>query len=156
MKLSYCFLCIALFAYSCSTQEVCEEDSISELVASFKTETGGILHDTILSALKIYGIRDGQDIWYLYDTVSGSDILLPLDPHHNESRFVFQTTGQTDTLTLGHSSELYLISYACGFGNLFSLGTIQYKGGMIVKDSLINPVIHASLEEDEIHIWLYF
>jgi hypothetical protein len=156
MKLSHCFLCLALFACSCTTQDVCEEDSISELVASFKTETGGILHDTTLSALKIYGIREGQDIWYLYDTVSGSQILLPLDPHHDASRFVFQTTGQTDTLTLGHSSELYLISYACGFGQLFSLGSIQYKGGMIVKDSILNPVISTSLEKDEIHIWLYF
>lgn len=156
MKFSPGILWLALIACSCTTQEICEEDSISRLVAAFKTETGGILHDTTISALKVYGIREGQPDWYLNDTVNSSGVLLPLDPHHSESRFVFETPGQTDTLILDHSSELYLISYACGFGHQFSLGDIRYNGGMIVKDTLLYPLISASLEEDETHIWLYF
>ena len=157
MKVPLLFLGLILLACSCTTQELCEEDSISELVASFKTETAGIVSDTTISALTVYGIREGQPIWLLYDSVSYSEILLPLDPHHAYSRFVFQTGEQTDTLTLNHNSEIYLISYSCGFGNQFTLDPdIQYGEGMFVKDTIINPIVNTILEEADTHIWLYF
>ena len=160
MKAALLFLGLTLFAFSC-TQELCEENSMSELVASFKTESDGLVTDTTISGLQVYGIREGQAIWFLYDTlpgsvIPGSEILLPLDPLHDYSRFVFQTDGQSDTLTLQHSSQEYLISYSCGFGKLFDLNEIQYQGGMFVKDSIIHSQISASLEETDIHIWLYF
>ena len=157
MKAPLLFLSLTLLAISCTEPEPCNEDSVSEVVASFKTESGGLVSDTTISALTVYGIREGQDIWLLYDSVAYSEILLPLDPHHDFSRFVFQTGEKTDTLTLPHSSEIYLISYSCGFGNQFSLETdIQYGTGMFVKDSIINPIVNTSLEEEDIHIWLYF
>lgn len=157
MKAALLFLGLALLAISCTTQELCEEDSISELVASFKTITGGLVSDTTISALTVYGIRDGQPTWLLYDSMTYSEILLPLDPHHDFSHFVFQTGEKTDTLTLPHSSEIYLISYSCGFGNRFTLDPdIQYGVGMFVKDTIINPLVEASLEEEDTHIWLYF
>jgi len=157
MKAPLLFLVLFLLASSCTTLEPCDEDSISEMVASFKTETGGSVIDTTVSALTVYGIREGQSIWLLYDSISESEIFLPLDPHHDFSSFVFQTGEKTDTLTLPHSSEIYLISYSCGFGNQFNLETdIQYGTGMFVKDSIINPIVNTSLEEEDIHIWLYF
>ena len=157
MKAPLLFLVLILLASSCTTLEPCDEDSISELVASFKTETDGSVIDTTVSALTVYGIREGQSIWLLYDSISEDEIFLPLDPHHDFSSFVFQTGEKTDTLTLPHSSEIYLISYSCGFGNQFSLETdIQYGTGMFVKDSIINPIVNTSLEEEDIHIWLYF
>jgi len=157
MKAPLLFLSLSLLAISCTTLEPCEEDSISEVVASFKTESGGLVSDTTISALTVYGIREGQDIWLLYDSVAYSEILLPLDPHHDFSRFVFETGEQTDTLTLPHNSEIYLISYSCGFGNQFTLGRdIQYGAGMFVNDTIINPIVNTSLEEVDTHIWLYF
>lgn len=157
MRAPLIYLALILLLSSCSTTELCDEDSISELVAVFKTETGGELLDTTLSNLRIYGIREGQATWFLYDSVSLSSVFLPLDPHKDHSSFVFLANGFSDTLTLTHSSEDYLISFSCGFGKLFTLeGDPSYEGGMIRKDTLINPVISTSLEEDETHIWLYF
>ena len=157
MKASLLFLGLILLAYSCISEELCEEDSISELVASFKTESGGVVSDTTISTkLSVYGIREGQDIWFLYDSVQDSEIFLPLDPHHDFSRFVFQTAEQIDTLTLTHSSQEYMISYSCGFGMQFTLEGIQYEEGMFVNDTIINPLINTSLEEGDTHIWLYF
>ena len=157
MKAPFLYLSLVLFAISCAPEEVCEEDSISELVASFKTETDGMVSDTTISGLDVYGIREGQPTWLLYDSVSVSEILLPLDPHHAYSQFVFQVDEQTDTLFLTHSSEVYLISYTCGFGNQFTLDPdIQYGEGMFVKDTIINPLVNTSLEEVDTHIWLYF
>ena len=158
MKQALPFLLLIFLAISCTTQDICDEDSISELVASFKTQSDGIVSDTSLSALYVYGIREGQSTWLLYDSVLvASEILLPLDPHHTYSRFVFQVNEETDTLTLNHSAEIYLISYPCGFGNQFTLDPdIQYGEGMILKDTIINPIINTSLEEVDAHIWLYF
>jgi len=158
MKTQLLYLVLILLLSSCTTTELCEEDSISELVAVFKTETGGELKDTFLADLHIYGIREGQATWFLYDSDSLSEILLPLDPHNDLSSFVFLAKGFSDTLTLVHSSEDYLISFSCGFGKLFTLpeDPAAYEGGMIKKDTVLNPVISTSLEEDETHIWLYF
>jgi len=150
-------LALLLLACSCAPEELCEEDSVSDVVVSFKTETGGLLSDTTIADLTIYGIREGQPTWLLYDSVTLAEILLPLDPHHDESEFVFQANGKTDTLGLKHQSEIYLISYACGFGHQFTLDPeMQYGEGMILKDSLINPEVNTSLEDIEAHIWLYF
>lgn len=157
MKVPLLFLGLMLLALSCNTQETCEEDSISEIVALFKTETEGIVSDTTIDNLRIYGMRADQPTWFLYDSVSESDILLPLDPNQDQSSFVFIANGYSDTLTLSHSSEDYLISFSCGFGKRFTLGSgTSYEGGMIVNDSLIYPDVNTTLEEDEIHIWLYF
>lgn len=162
MKAALFFLSLALLAFSCTSQEVCEEDSMSNVVVSCLTESEGILSDTIVPGLRVYGIREGQPIWFLWDTVENSTILLPLDPHNAFSRFVFETDEKSDTLTLNHSSQDYLISNACGFGNLFSLEEILHMGRMFVKDTIINPSVGASLgefeqiEELEPHIWLYF
>ena len=157
MKLSPFFLALMTLAWSCAPEELCEEDSISELVVSFKTETSGLLSDTTISGLTIYGIREGQPTWLLYDSVTFAEILLPLDPHHDASNFVFQANGKTDTLGLMHKSEIYLISYACGFGHQFTLDPdMHYGEGMILKDSLINSIVNTTLEDIEAHIWLYF
>jgi hypothetical protein len=157
MKASLLFLGLILLVYSCISEELCEEDSISELVASFKTETEDIVSDTTISALTVYGIREGQPTWLLYDSVTYSEILLPLDPHNDFSRFVFQAGEQTDTLILPHKSEIYMISYSCGFGMQFTLDPdIQYGEGFFVKDTIINPLVNTSLEEVDTHIWLYF
>ena len=158
MRAPLLYMLLFLLAISCSPAEPCEEDSISEVVAVFKTETGGEVKDTTISKLWVYGVRDNQAIWYPLDSVTSSGILLPLDPNNDHSSFVFATKGFSDTLTLTHSSEDYLISFSCGFGKLFTLdpNPADYKGGMIKKDTLINPLVSSTLEEDETHIWLYF
>lgn len=160
MKPPLLFLLLSLLAFSCTSQDICFEDSVSELVASFKTETNDIVSDTTISGVTVYGIREDQPIYLLYDSIDVSEIILPLDPHHNYSNFVFQVNNEADTLKLTlkltHSSEVYLISYTCGFGNLFTLNDIQYEEGVIVKDTIINPLINTSLEEVDEHIWLYF
>ncbi len=157
MRAPLYLLILMLLAFSCTSEELCEEDSISELVASFKTETDGIVSDTTISNLRIHGIRADQPTWFLYDSIEASEIHLPLDPHHDHSSFVFIANGMSDTLSIPHSSEDYLISYSCGFGKLFTLNPDTSSiGGMIQRISLINPIVNTSLEEEETHIWLYF
>ena len=141
---------------SCATEEVCDEDSQSELVVRFKTIESTIISDTIMSDVTIHGIREGQSDSLLYDSVSASRILLPLDPNHEQSRFVLNMNEHNDTLMVTHSNEVYMISYTCGFATLFTLENIDYYS-LIIKDiEIIAPMVDAALEQNEEHIWIYY
>jgi hypothetical protein len=91
-----------------------------------------------------------------YPSITTKQILLPLDPHHDFSRFVLHVNEQTDTLRVIHTTESYLISYTCGFGSLFTLDNVSYSNLMIQNLEIINSVIDAELEQNEEHLWIYF
>ena len=149
------FLFISIFIAGCVSVEVCEEEYASELVARFKTEKDGVIADTTVNALTLYGIREGQSNSLLYDAVSVSGFSVPLDPHHDFSSFVMQIDTLTDTLHIHYAHEIYMISYSCGFASLFTLENLEPVSGLIQKDTIINDMIDAEYEENEEHIWLY-
>lgn len=141
---------------SCTTLDICDDDNQSELVARFKTIESTIISDTIMSGVTIHGIREGQSDSLLYDSVSVSGILLPLDPNHEQSRFVLNMNEQKDTLVVTHRNEVYMISYTCGFATLFNLENIDHTSMMIKNIEIIDPVVDAELVQDEEHIWIYY
>ncbi len=148
-----------LFAMvSCLTQEVCDDNSQSELVARFKTEVSESVSDTIISGVSIYGIREGKPDSLLYNSSETSRVLLPLDPHHTYSRFVMKIDEISDTLTLVHSSGFYLVSYTCGYGAIHTLNpdSIEHGRKLFYDIKIINAVIDAATQQDEEHLWLYF
>jgi hypothetical protein len=148
---------IFLLAFaSCNTQEVCDDDSQSILVARFRTRVSGEIIDTLVPGISIFGIREGKPDSLLYDSATVSKIELPLDPGHDLSRFVMSTEEKTDTLILKHSSEAYLISYSCGFAARFVLEELDHSGGMIVDMELISSSVDAELETNEEHLWIYY
>jgi len=147
---------IFIFATGCISVEVCDENYDSELVARFKTRHEGAPADTTVSALTLYGIREGLSDSLLYDSISASGFVVPLDPHHDISRFVLQINGQADTLMISHDHEIYMISYTCGFASLFTLDdNIEFSSGVIISDTILNEMIDAEYEANEEHIWLY-
>ena len=148
-------LVLFLFAASCITVEICDESYDSELVAKFKTVHEGEAVDSTVSALTMYGIREGLIDSLLYDSASVSGFEVPLDPHRNFTRFVLQINDWTDTLTIYHHQEIYLISYTCGFADLFTLEHLESSSGYIAGDTILSPMIDAEYETNEVHIWLY-
>ena len=156
MKSRILLFIIFYLATGCTTVEVCDENNDSELVARFKTRHEGAPADTTVSALTLYGIREGLSDSLLYDSISISGFVVPLDPHHDFSRFVLQINGQADTLVISYDQEVYMISYTCGFANLFTInGNIELSSGVIKSDTILNDMIDAEYEENEEHIWLY-
>ena len=155
MKLRITFFIFAILLSGCVDVEICDEDSGSELVAKFKTVKEGITSDSTVTALSLYGIREGMSDSLLYKTLSTSGFVVPLNPHLPYSRFILKIDEQTDTLTIYHHQELYLISYTCGFANMFTLERLEHDMGMIVKDSILIEMVDAEYESDEVHIWLY-
>lgn len=155
MRSRILLITLSLFASSCISVEVCDESYDSELVAKFKTVHENEVVDSTVSALTLYGIREGLSDSLLYDSVAVSGFEVPLDPHQNLTRFVLQINDWSDTLSIYHQQEIYLISYTCGFANLFTLDHIESSSGIISGDTIIHPMIDAEYEQNEEHIWLY-
>lgn len=154
MKYRILLFFLFFLAVSCVTVEVCDESNESDLVVRFKTLQDGVAVDSTLESLTLYGIKEGENDT-LYNLLPTSGFLVPLDPHNDISRYSIQINGQSDTLTVTYNHESYMISYTCGFGNLFNLETISYGSGIIKGDTILNGMVDAEYEEDEEHIWLY-
>ena len=156
MKIGLLPFFLLVLLVSCTTQEVCDEDTQSEMVVRFKTIESTIISDTIMSEVTIHGIREGQSDSLLYDSISGSRFVLPLDPNHEQSRFVLNMNEQNDTLVVTHRNQVYMVSYSCGFATLFNLENIDFYS-LIIKDvEIIDPMVDAALEQNEEHIWIYY
>ncbi len=155
MKLRILLFIFAILLSGCVDVEICDDNSDSELVAKFKTVKEGLTSDSTVTALSLYGIREGKSDSLLYNSLSTSGFVVPLNPHLPYSSFVLKIDEQIDTLTIYHHQELYLISYTCGFANMFTLEHLEYDMGTIVKDSILNEMVDAEYESDENHIWLY-
>lgn len=147
---------ISILITSCISVEICDDDNNSTMVAKFMTMEDELPADSTVSSLTVYGIREGQPDSLIYnDQPSVNAFELPLDPHHDYSRFVLQVDTLTDTLELMHTKELYMISYDCGFGNLFTLDNVGYRTGMIKSAEIKDENVDAETEQDDVHIWLF-
>ena len=149
-------LSLLLLITSCATQEVCDDDNQAYLFAQFRTEGDGGERDTTMVGMTIYGIREGRPDSLLYDSTSMSKAQLPLDPNNDITSFVFSNAVEQDTLVLTHSSEIYLISYDCGFASRFSLVEYTASGNWLKEIVLRYGEIDATLETDEEHLRIYF
>jgi len=149
---------IMSIAFSCNSQEICDEDGQSELVARFKFIQEDSVLDSIISGVSLYGIREGKPDSLLYDSSTTSRIVLPLDPHHGYSRFVMNINELSDTLTLVHNTGFYLVSYTCGYAAIFTLDpdSIEHGHKLFYDVEIRNAVIDAAMEQNEEHLWLYF
>lgn len=148
---------ISILITSCISVEICDDDNNSTMVAKFMTLKEEIPVDSTVSSLTLYGIREGKPDSLLYNNQPSVNAFeLPLDPHHDYSRFVLQVDTLTDTLELMHTQELYMISYDCGFGNLFTLeDPIGISSGLIKSTEIKDETVDALTEEDDVHIWLF-
>ncbi|MFO7935692.1 MAG: DUF6452 family protein [Bacteroidales bacterium] len=156
MKTGFPFILIMVLMISCVTRDICDQSNQSELIARFKKGTLNNPEDTLVPGVSVYGLRQGMSDSLLYDSVTASRLILPLDPRHGESRFVMNIGEQQDTLEIVHDNDAYLISYDCGFGMLFNLRNIQHTGHVIRDVELINAQVDAEFLQDEEHIWIFY
>lgn len=156
MKYMVLPLTVLLLITSCATQEICDDDNQAILVARFKTMNGGVSRDTIMGGMTIYGIREGKTDSLLYDSTSVGKVQWPLDPNNALTRIVFTNQIRSDTLSLSHSSEVYLINYTCGFASRFTLEQIAVSGSWMMDVEFKDAEIDAELTTDEEHLWIYF
>ena len=147
---------ISILITSCISVEICDDDNNSVMVAKFMTLKEELPTDSTIASLSLYGIRDGRPDSLLYNNQLATNTFeVPLNPHHDITRFVLQINEQTDTLELMHTKELYMISYDCGFGNLFTIENIGISSGLIKSAEIKDEKVDAETEQDDVHIWLF-
>ena len=146
---------ISILITSCISVEICDDDNNSIMVVNFMTMIDEVPADSTIASLSVYGIREGRPDSLLYNQEPTNTFEVPLDPHHDFSRFVVQVDTLTDTLELMHTQELYMISYDCGFGNLFTLENIGISSGLIKSAEIKDNKVDAETEMDDVHIWLF-
>ncbi len=146
---------LSILATSCISVEICDDDNNSVMVVKFMTMIDEVPADSTVASLSLYGIREGRPDSLLYNMDPTNEFEAALDPHHDFTRFVLQINEQTDTLDLMHTQELYMISYDCGFGNLFTIENIEISSGLIKSAEIKDEKVDAETEEDEVHIWLF-
>jgi hypothetical protein len=146
---------ISILITSCISVEICDDDNNSVMVAQFMTMIDEVPADSTVASLTLYGIREGRPDSLLYNMEPTNAFEAALDPHHDFTRFVLQINEQTDTLELMHTKELYMISYDCGFGNLFTIENPEISSGVIKSAEIQNEKVDAETKEDDVHIWLF-
>lgn len=156
MKYLVLSLTLLLFIASCATEEVCDDDNQSYMAVRFKVQADEDVLDTIMTEMSIYGIREGKADSLIYNTQSANTVTLPLDPNNDISRFVLSNELEQDTLTLMHSSEVYLINYTCGFGARFNLNETERGGSWMKKLEVRDSSVDAEEQSDDEHLWIYF
>jgi len=153
MKSRILLFFLFILATSCISVEICDDEYESVMVAKFMTMKDGTPADSTVSSLSLFGIREGQSDTLLYTATNVFEA--PLDPNHDFTHFVLLLDGQSDTLELNHHQEIYMVSYDCGFGNLFTLDSIAYHSGMIKSHEIKNELVDAQTEADDVHILLF-
>jgi hypothetical protein len=147
---------ISILITSCISVEICDDDNNSVMVAKFMTMKDELPADSTVASLSLYGIREGRPDSLLYNNqLNTNNFQVPLDLHHDFTRFVLQINEQTDTLELMHTQDLYMISYDCGFGNLFTIENPEISSGVIKSAEIKNEKVDAETKEDDVHIWLF-
>ena len=149
---------ILIVLASCSTQDVCEDDLKAEAISNFFTYQDGVMTDTLISGLTLYGIRENKADSLLYDSAKVSRINLPLDPNHDHSTFIMEINDIVDTITFFHNTRTYLVSYTCGFANNFTITKLNYTTTSIIEIELLIDYVKAEESdiEPEEHIRIYF
>ncbi len=156
MKIRFILWMLFPLAVSCTTLDICSETGQSELVARFKKADSPEGADTTLTGISLFGLRELSSDSLLYDSTAASRVVLPLDPKAEFSRFIISSGSKTDTLTISHSNQYYLVSYNCGFATLFTIGPVRFSGTMIDRIEVIRAEVDAEMVQNEEHLWIYF
>lgn len=156
MKISRSIFLFVVLCTGCSTQDICDDDNQSYLVARFLTVNNGEESDTTLTGLYVYGIRDELPGGLIYDSATVQKIMLPLDPNRDVTRYIFMRENQEDTLDILYSREAYLISYNCGFAARFYLDGPGHNGNLFTDIEVVNAQVDAETETNEEHFHIFF
>jgi hypothetical protein len=158
MKAQHILIVLGFIMAACTTLDICDDTGQADLVARFKYQVGEDVFDTIFSEISIYGIRENKPDSLLYDSISASKIILPLNPHEEVSSFVMEINDVTDTIHISHNTGFYLMSYTCGYASIFTLeeDPVEHDSTLFYGVEIRNAVIDAETIQDEEHLWLYF
>lgn len=169
---------ISAFIVKCSVDKTCTDSVQSTVNIGFYVINDGDESDTTMEVFSAKGIVSHDGI--LDDSVNGvKQLKLPLSQLSEESSFIFtftipfiyytldsvsvidsiinvphdSTYHLYDTISFSYKPELVMISDECGFTHYFDLIEINSTNHAIKSDTIINPEITTS-DEENVKIYL--
>lgn len=146
------FLFWIVFVFACSDSDLCKEntESVCYIQLYDKTKEENLELDSVY--ITNYPIP-GNIIYVSY----GNPFGVNLNPDSDSTGFMFRIfdsdTSWTDTIEIYYTSELKLISYACGFSHFYLLDTIiTYSDSINSSEILFENVFNYEAE----HIKLFY
>ena len=101
-------------------------------------------YDTIKVAspdsLTLFGVGNSVKIYDNRKKIA-LPALMPLKDSDNETEFIIEINGTTDTIRFAHSNYLHLISKECGYSMYHTLDTVYFTTNGIDSISLTNKDI---------------
>jgi len=122
---------------SCFDAECIDETEAYVKVSLYSYETKKIASP---DSITLYGVGSETKI-YDNNKVFTSPALMPLKSYDNESTFVIEINGTTDTIRIIHSNFLNLISKECGYSMYHTIDTIYFTAKGIDSVSVTNKEI---------------
>ena len=144
-------LLLALFAtgiaalVSCENYKTCNSPTDASLGISFASYRQGLIADTSLPALVLYGL--GRRDSLLSDGAPAQQIAVPLNPAADSSRFFIQpdsSSAAADTLTVLYRPDRHFVSAGCGFTYYYAIDSIRYTRHLIDSAALLATQVNAS------------
>lgn len=82
------------------------------------------------------------------DTLSASNLALPLNPYEAETEFIFTFENSTETLKLSYETRVDILQNECGFDPIFEdLMLIDYSfDSVVVTHAIINDQIDVNVK----------
>ncbi|MCA1755971.1 MAG: hypothetical protein LC649_00735 [Bacteroidales bacterium] len=128
---------------SCSSDS-CEEPVDAFINLSLRSDTDPDAE--AIDSVTVYGA--GMEEFLLYDTLSLSNIELPLFPGSESVSYIIRHGSFTDTVLISYTSELQFISKACGYSFFYTIREVNYTTNSINRILVINDYITPGYEEN--------
>ncbi|MBN1599864.1 MAG: hypothetical protein JW894_16330 [Bacteroidales bacterium] len=136
---------------ACNTDEVCDENTITNVVASFYTTVDNRVVDTTAMVTSIIAVNDSMSILYESEDAVQS-VSFPLNNSLDSCAVIMDFTLYdtipkpdtlyfTDTLTFFYNIELIMESIECGFVHYFHLQSINWTDNFIEDVEIVNPAV---------------
>lgn len=128
---------------SCSS-ESCDEPYDALVNITLRSDTAP--EAGRIDSITVYG--SGMEESLLYDTLSLSQLELPLFPGAESLSFIVRHGSITDTIVIEYSSEMKFISKACGYSYFYTITEVGYTTHSINRILIINDYITPGYEEN--------
>ncbi len=141
---------ILIYACTDETTDFCLSNQQSVQAGFYSSYT---FKDSSVSDVVIYSV-DVDSI--TYDTVTVSDVFLPLNMLIDTSKFIVEINSLKDTVSFVHQKELNFVSGECGFVFSFYLDTVLFSDNSFIDSIAVdnNEIIYNENFEN-VKIYLY-
>ena len=141
-----------LLFFSCESEELCEQSTVSVLNAGFYSIQDSLPEPTSVDNFSIYGIGRADSLIYNQASSIGS-FVLPLSHSFDTTGFILTLGTEIDTIRFLYTRELHLLSMECGFATYYYIERVDNTANAIDSIIVVNKKVTTG-DDENIQIYL--